>query len=118
MLRSSFSQLSDEVLLRELIYVLVCLDHVVPPPEGILVEDDVTRHMSSPPPPHRIIVLVRYSPGFIVDEDDLRPPRIELGEVGTRDIHVRDAAEHSEMIYHRLLVVPGLMWCLSVEASH
>ena len=43
--------------------------------------------------------------------------RIELGEVGTRDLHVRDAAEHSEMMYRKLLVVTNLVWCLPVEVS-
>ena len=87
MLQSSFSRLDDEVLHRELIWVLVCLDHIVPLPEGAFIEDDVARHVSSPP--CRIIVPVRLAPGFRADEDDLQPPEIELGEVRTQD-----AAEH------------------------
>ena len=50
------------------------------------------------------------APGFVADEDDLQPPGIELGEVGMRDLHVCNAAEHSEMMYHWLLVVPSLVW--------
>ena len=69
MLCSSFSRLGDEVLHRELIWVVVCLDHVVPLPEGVFVEDDVARYVSSPP--YRIIESVRLAPEFIVDEDDL-----------------------------------------------
>ena len=82
MLRSSFSRLGDEVLYRKLIWVLGCLSHVVPLREGSFVEDDVMRHVSLPP--RRIIEPVRLAPGFVVDEDDFQPPRIELGEVGTR----------------------------------
>ena len=114
MLRSSFTQLGDEVLHRELILVLVCLDHIIPLPEGAFVEDDFARHVSSPP---QIIEPVRLAPGFVADEEDLQPPRIRLGEVGTRYLHVCDAAEHSKMMYRWLLVVPGLMWRLPVEAS-
>ena len=106
MLGSSFLRLGDEVLHRELIWVVVCLDHVVPLPEGAFVEDDVARHVSSPP--RRIIESVRLSPGFVADEDDFQPPGIELGEVGTRYLHVCNATEYSEMVYHWLLVVPGV----------
>ena len=81
MLGSSFLRLSDEVLHRELIWVLVCLDHVVPLPEGAFIEDVVARHVSSP------------------------PRRIELGEVETLYLHVCNAAEHSEMVCRWLLVV-------------
>ena len=112
---SSFSRLGDEVLHRELIWVLVCLGHVLPLPKGALVKDNIARHVSSPP--HRIIEPVRLTPEFIAYEDDLQPPGIKLGKVGTRDLHVCNAAEHSEMMYHWLLVVPGLVWRLPVEAS-
>ena len=115
MLCSSFSRLSDEVLHRELIWILVCLGHVVLLPEGGLVKDDVARHVSSPL--HRIIEHVRLVFGFVADEDDLQPFGIKLGEVGTRVLHVCDAAERSEMMYRWLLVVPGLVWRLPVEAS-
>ena len=37
--------------------------------------------------------------------------------MGTRDLDVHNAGEHSEMMYHRLLVVPDLVWCLPIEAS-
>ena len=94
----SFSWLGDKVLYRELIWILVCLSHVVPLPEGALVEDDIARHVSSPP--CRIIKPVRLAPEIIVDEDDLQPPGIELGEVGTCYLHLCDAVEHSEMMYH------------------
>ena len=114
MLRSFFSQLGDEVLHCELIWVLVCLGHVVLLPEGAFVKDDVTRHVSSPP--CSIIEPVRLAPRFIADEGDLQPPGIELGEEGTCYLHVCDAAERLEMMY-RWLVVPGLMWHLSIEAS-
>ena len=69
MLSSSFLLLGDEVLHRELIWVVVCLDHVVLMPEGAFIEDDVARIVSSPPPsPRRIIESVRLAPGFVVDE--------------------------------------------------
>ena len=96
MLDSSFFRLGDEVLHRELIWVVVCLDHVVLLPEGAFVEDDVARHVSSPP--YRIIESVRLVPRFIADEDDLQPPWIELGEVGTCYLHVCDATEHAEIM--------------------
>ena len=115
MLGSSF-RLGDEVLHSELIWVMVCLDHVVPLPEGAFVEDHVARCVSSPP--RRIIKFVCLSPGFVADEDDFQPPGIELGEVGTRYLHVCNATEHSEMVCHWLLVVPGLVWRLPLEASH
>ena len=97
MLGSSFFQLGDEVLHRELIWITVCLDHVIPLPKGAFVEDDVARHVSSPP--YRIIESVRLAPEFIVDEDDLQPFGIELGEVRTHYLHVCDAVEHAEMMY-------------------
>ena len=97
MLRSSFSWLGDEVLYRELIWVLVYLDHIILLPEVAFVEDDVARHMSLPP--CRIIEFVCLAPGFIADEDDLQALRIELGEVGTRYLHVCDAVKHSKMMY-------------------
>ena len=115
MLHISFSRLGDELLHRELIWILACLDHVVPLPEGAFVEDDVARHVSSPP--RRIIESVSLALGFVADEEDLQPPGIELGEVWTCYLHVYDAAEHSEMMYRWLFVVPGLMWRLPVEAS-
>ena len=62
-----------------------------------------------------IIESVHLAPGFIADEDDLQPPRIELGEVGTRYLHVCDAAEHSKVMYRWLFVVPGLIWRLPVK---
>ena len=112
---ASFSQLGDEVLHRELIWVLVRLNHVVPPPEGVLVKDDVARDVRSPL--RRIIEPIRLALEFVADEDDLQPPRIKLGEVGTRVLHVCDAAEYSEMMYCWLLIVSGLVWRLPVEAS-
>ena len=96
MLCSSFFWLGDEVLHRELIWVLVCLSHVVPLPNGTLIKDDIARHVGSPL--CWIIEPVRLAPGFIVNEDDRQPPMIELGEVGTCILHVCYAAEHSEMI--------------------
>ena len=111
-----FSWLGDEVLDRELIWVLVCLSHVVPLPKDGLVKDVVARHVSSPL--RRIIKPVRLDFGFIADEDELQPSGIELGEVGTRVLHVCDAAEHSEMTYYWLLVVPGLVWHILIKASH
>ena len=116
MLRSSFSRLGDEVLHRELIWVSVYIGHVVLLPKGALVEDNVARYVSSPP--HRIIESVDLAPGFVGYEDDLQPPKIELGKVGTRNLHVCDVAEHSEMMYRWLLVVPGLVWHLPIEALH
>ena len=96
-------RLSDEVLHRELIWVLVCLDHVVPLPEGAFIEDDVARHVSSPP--RMIIESVHLAPGFVANEDDFQPTGIELGEVGTLYLHVCNATEHSEMVCRWLLVV-------------
>ena len=115
MLGSSFFRLGDEVLHSELIWITVCLDHVIPLPKGAFVEDDVARHVSSPP--YRIIESVRLAPGFVADEDDLQPPGIELGEMGTCYLHVCDAAEHAKMMYCWFFVVPGLIWRLPVEAS-
>ena len=68
MLGSSFFPFSDDVLHCELIWVTVCLDHVVPLPEGAFVEDDVARHVSSPS--RRIIESVRLAPGFVAYEDN------------------------------------------------
>ena len=91
MLCSFFSCFGDEVLHCELFWVLVCLDHVVPLPEGVLVEDNIEQHVSSFT--RRIIELVCPSLGFVADEDDLQPPEIELGKVGMHDLHVREVVE-------------------------
>ena len=64
-----------------------------------------------------IIEPVRLAPGFIAYEDNLQPPGIELGKMGTRDFHVCDTVEHSKMMYSWLLVVPGLMWRLPIDVS-
>lgn len=100
MLRCSFSWLGDEILHRESFCVLVHLGHVVPLPEGVLVEDNVAQHVSSSP--RRIIEPVHLAPDFVADEDDLQSLEIELDEMGMRDLHVRDVVEHSEMMYRRL----------------
>ena len=65
--------------------------------------------------PLEIIKPVRLAPGFVANEDDLQPPEIELGEVGTCDLHVRNVAKHSEMMYHWLLTVLDLMWHLPIK---
>ena len=80
MLGSSFFWLGDEVLHLELIWIVVCLNHVIPLPEGAFIEDDVVRHVSSPP--CRIIEFVCLAPRFVADDDNFQPPKIELGEVG------------------------------------
>lgn len=108
MLRCSFSWLGDEVLHRELFWVLVHLGHVVPLPKGVLVEDNVAQHVSSSP--RRIIELLHLAPGFIADENDLQSLEIELDEVEMRDLHVRDVVVHSEMMYCRLFEHSEMMY--------
>ena len=63
---------------------------------------DVARHMSSLP--RRIIEPICVAPRFVADDNDLHPPRIELGKVWMHYLHVCDADEHSKMMYYSLLV--------------
>jgi hypothetical protein len=101
---SSFARLGDEVLHCERVSVLhpgVVI--VIPALECILVEYDIARHVNLAI--CWIVQPVCLAPGFIPDEDHLQSSVIQLGEVWARDLHVGDAAEHSQMVHRRFLAV-------------
>ncbi|WVZ64979.1 hypothetical protein U9M48_014417 [Paspalum notatum var. saurae] len=77
-----------------------------PVPLRSLVEHHVTRHVHALR--HRIIGPICLGPALIPDEDHLAAAILHLLQVRRRVLDIHDAPEGLQVMYRRLLPVPGL----------
>jgi hypothetical protein len=88
---------------------------ILPTPLPCFIEDDITGDDYTLV--DGVVAVVGLGPNLIPDEDHLVAPVIELLQVRSRDLEVRDAAKLAEVVDGGDLAVPSFIWRIAVESA-